>query len=308
MCVTLVARASLGLWGFRTMSGGSVVAEVRYLVLPDSVNPYLLARVRWPDVAQAISMGRPEWQADPGLFDLPYDPNSAEVSPAQAASIAARWGAHMPSDTAEPSSSLIRRMPANWSDLTPAEKRAWSLETRRGAARFGHYYRPIAVVVAYPRSNLPPARTGAGGADVETPRGRRRRADCRAGPSSRSGRQWPSVDGGRRAQAPRKNARQGSSAHTRRAQDGFRQPGQHERGRRALRPARSQNWSSSPAPRSAPPGARRSRLQRQTLAGRGFEHHLAKGHRIQYSARIHLRRAQRRTARTSSALPRDGAL
>ena len=56
------------------MGEGTELAEVQYLVLPDSVNPYLLARVRWPDVAQAISPELPHWQYDPGLFDLPYDP------------------------------------------------------------------------------------------------------------------------------------------------------------------------------------------------------------------------------------------
>ena len=54
--------------------------EVKYLVLSDGMNPYLLARVRWPDVAQAISAERPDWQYDPGLFDLPYDPSSATVT------------------------------------------------------------------------------------------------------------------------------------------------------------------------------------------------------------------------------------
>jgi len=130
------------------MRGGSEVAEVQYLVLPDNGDPYLLARVRWPDVAQAISEGRPEWQGDPGLFDLPYDPGSATVTRAQAASIAARWGANLPLETEDPAISLIRRMPANWSNLVPAEKRAWSLElvagrhasasrTRRSRSFFG---------------------------------------------------------------------------------------------------------------------------------------------------------------------------
>jgi len=106
----------------------SDVAEVQYLVLPDIANPYLLAIVRWPDIAQAISLGRPEWQGDQGLFDLPYDPSSVTVTPAQAASIAARWGSRLPTAGQDPPLSLIRRMPANWSNLVPAEKRAWSLE------------------------------------------------------------------------------------------------------------------------------------------------------------------------------------
>ena len=46
--------------------------EIQYLVLPDPDHPHLLACVRWPDVFHAISPVRPEWQNDPGLFDLPY--------------------------------------------------------------------------------------------------------------------------------------------------------------------------------------------------------------------------------------------
>lgn len=106
-------------------------AEVQYVVLSGTGGPYLLARVRWPDVCQAISLGRPDWQDDPGLFDLPYDTSSVAVSLAEADAIAAAWGARLPSDpTAQAAeSSLIRRMPANWSNLAPAEKRAWSLES-----------------------------------------------------------------------------------------------------------------------------------------------------------------------------------
>ncbi len=112
---------------------GPIVAdtpEVQYLVLPDRANPYLLARVRWPDVFQAISPIRPEWQDDPGLFDLPYDPSSWPVTREEAADIAAEWGAHIPADDATPAPRpLMRRMPANWSNLSRAEKRAWSIET-----------------------------------------------------------------------------------------------------------------------------------------------------------------------------------
>ncbi len=112
--------------------------EVRYFVLADRTSPYLLARVRWPDVAQAITAGCRDWQDDPGLFDLPYDKSGAPVTLVQATAIAAGWGASLPSDTTTPSPipPLIRRMPANWSNLSPAEKRAWSLEfvfTRRRA-------------------------------------------------------------------------------------------------------------------------------------------------------------------------------
>jgi hypothetical protein len=103
--------------------------EVQYLVLPDATNPYLLARVRWPDVYQAISPVRPDWQDDPGLFDLPYDPSSTCVSFAEAALIAADWGAQLSPDETVGTArvELMRRMPANWSDLSPAEQDAWSI-------------------------------------------------------------------------------------------------------------------------------------------------------------------------------------
>ena len=104
--------------------------EIQYLVLPDATNPYLLARVRWPDVFHAISPARSDWQRDPGLFDLPYDPISTSITLEQATALAAEWGARLPSDDAPRThdASLIRRMPANWSNLSPAEKRAWSID------------------------------------------------------------------------------------------------------------------------------------------------------------------------------------
>ena len=109
--------------------------EVQYLVLPDSENPYLLARVRWPDVFQAISPVRPDWQDDPGLFDLPYSPSSTAVTLEQATAIAADWGAQLPADddSGRPRRALMRRMPADWSNLSRAEKRAWSIEFAKPA-------------------------------------------------------------------------------------------------------------------------------------------------------------------------------
>jgi hypothetical protein len=102
--------------------------EIKYLVLSDRAAPYLLARVRWPDVAQAITVGSPDWLDDPGLFDLPYHPSAVKVSFAQAASVAAGWGRQLRAEAAEGVPSFIRRMPANWSDLSPVERRAYGLE------------------------------------------------------------------------------------------------------------------------------------------------------------------------------------
>jgi hypothetical protein len=103
--------------------------EARYLVLPAGEAPYLLARVRWPDIAQAISPAHPDWLDDPGLFELPYEPSASVVSFAEAAAIAASWGASLPESPVHQSGpALIRRMPANWSKLTPAEMEFWSLQ------------------------------------------------------------------------------------------------------------------------------------------------------------------------------------
>jgi len=112
--------------------------EVMYLVLAERAVPYLLARVRWPDVAQAISAAAPDWLDDPGLFDLPYNPGAVMVSFPQAASVAAGWGRRLHTEAADDVPSYIRRMPANWSDLSPSERRTWGIEfvgRRRTAAR-----------------------------------------------------------------------------------------------------------------------------------------------------------------------------
>jgi hypothetical protein len=107
------------------------LGEITYLVLTDRAAPYLLARVRWPDVAQAITAGSPDWLDDPGLFDLPYHPSAVKMSFAQAASVAAGWGRQLSAEAAEGAPSFIRRMPANWSDLSPVERRAYGLESVR---------------------------------------------------------------------------------------------------------------------------------------------------------------------------------
>lgn len=119
---------------FDTGEGGAI----KYLVLLDRAVPYLLARVRWPDVAQAISAASPDWIEDPGLFDLPYDPSAVAVSFPQAASVAAGWGAQLHAEIATDVASYMRRMPANWSDLSPSERRMWGIDfVGRRPARAG---------------------------------------------------------------------------------------------------------------------------------------------------------------------------
>lgn len=108
---------------------------IKYVVLPNAETPFLLARVRWPDVYQAISPVRPDWQDDPGLFDLPYAPASVAVSYEEASRIAEEWGAEIPAEEGDPEvgPTLIRRMPSNWSSLSTAERRAWSIEIDKSA-------------------------------------------------------------------------------------------------------------------------------------------------------------------------------
>lgn len=123
--------------------------EIRYYVLADRAVAYLLARVRWPDVAQAISAASPDWLDDTGLFDLPYDPSALEVSFEQATSVAAGWGRQLHAEAAVDAPSYIRRMPANWSDLTPSERSAWGLEfVGRWRAPMRRFRRPAVVTSA----------------------------------------------------------------------------------------------------------------------------------------------------------------
>jgi hypothetical protein len=109
----------------------SDTGEVTYLVLADRAAPYLLARVRWPDVAQVITANCPDWLDDPGLFDLPYDPNAVKVSFTQATSVAAGWGRQLRAEADVGVPSMVRRMPVNWSDLSPAERDGLGLESAR---------------------------------------------------------------------------------------------------------------------------------------------------------------------------------
>ena len=102
----------------------------------------------------------PDWLDDAGLFDLPYDPNAVAVSFSQAASVAAGWGRQLHTEATEGAPSYIRRMPANWSDLSPSERRTWGIEfvgRRRVPARPARRLRPFpakaAASSASPRVN-----------------------------------------------------------------------------------------------------------------------------------------------------------
>lgn len=134
-------------------------SDVQYLVLGDPSDPFFLARVRWPDVFDAISPARPKWLPDVGLFDLPYDPAATAITRADAQRIATSWGATLPGID-EPSDAtsqtMIRRMPATWGALSPAEMRPWALDvvraeqhrtSRRARRRFGRRSAPTVPAV-----------------------------------------------------------------------------------------------------------------------------------------------------------------
>jgi hypothetical protein len=143
--------------------------EVTHLVLTDGAVPYLLARVRWPDVAQATTVGNRGWLDDPGLFDLPYNKDAVPVSFGQAASVAAGWGMQLTAKPAAGASSFIRRMPANWSDLSPAERRALGIEfvaKKRASAREARRLRAYRTKVG--ASSLPPDVNGHARAVADT--------------------------------------------------------------------------------------------------------------------------------------------
>jgi len=168
--------------------------EVRYLVLAERAVPYLLARVRWPDVAQAMSAASPDWIEDQGLFDLPYDPSAVTLSFPQAASVAAGWGRQLHAEVAEDVASYIRRMPANWSDLSPSERRTWGVEfvgRRRAPRRPIRRLRPLQAKIAGSPAAAPaesqvgalarPRAEAGAGVDGQTANGRGRRANVTSG-------------------------------------------------------------------------------------------------------------------------------
>ena len=137
--------------------------EVKYLVLADRAVPYLLARVRWPDVAQAISAASPGWLDDSGLFDLPYNPSAVTVSFTQAASVAAGWGRQLHAEAGRGRPGLP---PADASELVrPVAFRAAQLghRVRRKTARPGPSSRPAAAVPGGGRCPAAPADAQASG-------------------------------------------------------------------------------------------------------------------------------------------------
>jgi hypothetical protein len=111
--------------------------EMSYVVLTDRAVPYLLARLRWPDVAQALTGTSPGWLDDPGLFDLHYDSSAVNVSFSQAASVAAGWGMQLRAGAAA-EGPVMRRTSPSRPDKSHRNRRAWGIElvgSRRSSSR-----------------------------------------------------------------------------------------------------------------------------------------------------------------------------
>lgn len=58
--------------------------------------PYVLARLRWPDLAETISPHNPEWTTQRSAFAMLYDSSGELVSEEVARKLADRWGATWP--------------------------------------------------------------------------------------------------------------------------------------------------------------------------------------------------------------------
>jgi hypothetical protein len=140
--------------------------EMSYLVLTDRAVPYLLARLRWPDVAQAMTVSSPQWLEDPGLFDLHYDSGAVNLSFSQAASVAAGWGTQLRAGAAE--GPINRRMSSSLLEKSRGNGHAWSVgfvRRRRGSSRrvprlqpVGERAAAVSGVTRGPESALPDRR------------------------------------------------------------------------------------------------------------------------------------------------------
>jgi hypothetical protein len=148
--------------------------EMSYLVLTDRAVPYLLARLRWPDVAQAMTVSSPHWLENPGLFDLHYDSSAVNVSFSQAASVAAGWGTQLRAGAAA-DGPVMRRMSSSLHEKSRRNEHAWSIGfvgRRRDSSRRVPRLQPVGEMAA-------PVR-GAEGALLERRRYPRLRIDGRA--------------------------------------------------------------------------------------------------------------------------------
>jgi len=72
------------------------VGEVVFAFERAAGAPYILARLRWPDLAESISPHNPEWTTQRSMFYMLYDSSGEWVSEEYAREFAESWGATWP--------------------------------------------------------------------------------------------------------------------------------------------------------------------------------------------------------------------
>ena len=69
---------------------------VKYFTEASPDMPWLLARVRWPDIAQVVTKADPVWRDDKDALRYLWDSDGAITTPDEAARIAHAWGVTLP--------------------------------------------------------------------------------------------------------------------------------------------------------------------------------------------------------------------
>ena len=76
------------------------MADMTYVVERRGGVPYLLARLHWPDTAEAVSPSHPVWKSSQSLFDKLHGSDGELVTEGDAMRLAQSWGAPWPPDDA----------------------------------------------------------------------------------------------------------------------------------------------------------------------------------------------------------------
>lgn len=96
--------------------------STRYAVERDaSGNPYLLARLRWPDIAEAVSPHDRLWTTNWHLFNMLYESTGEWVGEDYARELALSWGASFDAVRA-----VLAKPPKAPNQMTPDELRTWA--------------------------------------------------------------------------------------------------------------------------------------------------------------------------------------
>ena len=96
---------------------------VKYAVERAAGVPYMLVRLRWPDIAESINPHDVTWKPDYALFDKLYNSDGELISAGDALRLAQSWGGTLPDDGA-------KGVMAKWGD-------SWQTQERAADGRFG---------------------------------------------------------------------------------------------------------------------------------------------------------------------------